>query len=73
MTRIDFHGMSLEEAIAKIEQEIDNVRVSRKAEEYEFVVGYGIIRNELVKILRDYGIDHSVKLSKRGVITAVLE
>ena len=58
MRSYDFHGVSTEEAIDRIEQVIGLVRMSGYGETVEFITGHGVIKYEARELLRNrYGFE----------------
>jgi hypothetical protein len=73
MIRRDYHAFRLHEALCDAEDVVGSIRSSRKTEDAEFIVGHGVIRNELVKLLEGYGLAPRVQLGNRGVILCTIE
>lgn len=73
MIRRDYHTFRLHEALQDVESIIGTVRSSGKSEEAEFIVGHGVIRNELNYLLANYGLTPTIQLSNAGVIICTIE
>ena len=64
----DYHHHRLDEAIADAESVIGGVRMRGQAEEARFITGYGVIREELYRLLQTYGLEPTYELGNQGVI-----
>ena len=73
MIKRDFHGNKLEDALRQTEVIIGDVRTAGKTETAEFIVGHGVIRDELIQLLYDYSLNPNIKLGNSGVITVIIE
>jgi len=73
MSEIDFHGVTLEEAINRVHILVGEARVLGTSGEYRFITGHGTIKKELVKVLESYKIEAREELGNSGVIRAYLE
>lgn len=73
MIRRDYHHFKLHEALQDVETLIGEVRTSGKSEDAEFIVGHGIIRNELTMLLANYGFTPTIQLRNSGVILCMIE
>ena len=74
--KYDFHGYKLEQALNKAHQIIGEVRMRKSAVAFvdvEFIVGHGVIRNELISLLKSYGIEAKPQLGNAGVILCHIE
>jgi len=71
--KYDFHEHTLEEALNKAHEIIGNVRLRGIPVDAEFIVGHGVIRNELNHLLADYGLTPTIKLGNAGVILCHIE
>ncbi len=79
----DYHGTTLEKALRDAETIVDSVRLNRTlnskpgqplpGEDVQFITGHGVIRGELMNLLRDNGLDPSFKLGNDGVIVCYVE
>lgn len=71
--KIDYHRFKLDAALSHAESVISNIRIQGKSEQIEFITGYGIIRNELMSLLKAYGLDPTFKLGNQGTIVCLVE
>jgi hypothetical protein len=71
--RKNYHGWKLEEAISDVEMLISRARMSNEPIYTEFITGNGKIKNTLLKILKEYGINGQEQLGNSGVIVSNLE
>lgn len=70
----DFHGLTADEAQAKIHQIVGRVRQARAAESIEFIVGHGgSVRTAVLETLLLYDIEAHPKLGNEGVLVAMVE
>jgi hypothetical protein len=80
MIRKDYHGFTLEQAMQDLHELVGYVRggagwafggtISTDA---EFIVGHGVIRTELLNLLRTYGLSPTIQLGNNGVILCTIE
>ena len=64
MRSYDFHGVPAEEALAKIEQVIGEVRMKGETEVVEFITGHGVIKYEARDLLEQrYGLHITTDVS----------
>jgi hypothetical protein len=77
MIKRDYHNFTLEQAMINAHDVIGLVRgankKANKAQDAEFIVGHGVIRDELVNLLQSYGLKPSTKLGNTGVIICLIE
>lgn len=69
----DFHGLLLDEALQEAELIIGTVRTSGKAEQAEFITGFGVIRTEVFELLEQYSLSPHYKIGNAGTITVYIE
>ena len=69
----DYHAFRLHEALCDAEDVVGSVRAARKSESAEFIVGHGIIRNELIKLLETYNLSPTIQLRNSGVVVCEIE
>jgi hypothetical protein len=73
MIVIDYHRFKLDDAMTHVEALISNYRINSTSEDVEFITGYGIIRTELITLLKSYGLDPKYKLGNQGTILCLIE
>jgi hypothetical protein len=73
MIKHDFHGNKLEDALRQADIAVGKVRQAGKTETAEFIVGHGVIRDELIQLLKAYGLNPTIKMGNSGVITVIIE
>lgn len=73
----DYHGFTLQQALTDVEDTISAVRTQEMhrgiGTDAEFIVGHGVIREKLIELLKNRGLDPSVKFGNDGVIVCVIE
>lgn len=69
----DFHGYSYNEASDEVHDIVAKIRGARKTENVELITGHGLIRDNIIFILRNYGLHPTIKLGNFGVIVCVVE
>lgn len=70
----DFHGLTADEAEAKVHQIVGRVRQARATERVEFIVGQGgPVRTAVFQTLALYGVKPRPKLGNEGVLIAMVE
>lgn len=73
MITIDYHGVPVVDAVNDVMGIIDLHRMRKQSVEYEFIVGFGRIRDALPPLLRGYGLKPTFKLGNTGVILCLIE
>ena len=74
MINRDYHHHRLDEALSDAEHLIGVVRMDdRGPEQARFITGYGVIREELFKLLERYDLEPTYELSNPGAILVVIE
>lgn len=73
MLTIDYHTYKLHDALFDAEWTIDGIRMAGANEEVKFIVGNGVIKNELLNLLERYGLKPTVQLGNDGVILCDIE
>lgn len=73
MIKRDYHGFYKDDALSDAESVIGGVRMRGKAEEVEFITGFGVIREELFHLLEFYSLEPTYKLNNPGTILVVIE
>jgi hypothetical protein len=80
MIRKDYHGFKLADALQDVHETISYVRggggwTHRRtlSTDAEFIVGHGIIRTEIVDLLKSYGLNPTIQLGNAGVILCTIE
>lgn len=71
--RIDFHGMTIDEAKSKVDQTISQVRASRTSESVEFITGFGTMRPVIFEYLQSYGLYPTYKMGNEGTIIVLVD
>lgn len=69
----DFHGWTVEEALAEVHRVVGDVRMEETACTAEFITGHGVIQNAIMDELVLMGLSPSIQLSNSGVVTVVIE
>lgn len=73
MIRRDYHNHTLDQAVNDVDSIVSATRMSGKVEDCELIVGHGIIRNELIFVLKTYGFAPRIQLGNSGVIVCEIE
>lgn len=77
MIRRDYHKFKLHEALCDAEDVINAFRMNRRhkesTEDAEFIVGHGVIRIHLIKLLESHGLSPTPQLGNDGVILCLLQ
>ncbi len=73
MIRRDYHHYSLQEAIRDAESLIAGIRMTMNTEYCEFIVGHGIIKDELISLLKAHGLEPTIQLGNSGVVLCEIE
>ena len=73
MNAVDFHGLTLQEAINTVEKIVDGIRLSKSCEHYELITGNGVIKHKLIEVLGTCGISCREKLGNSGTLIAEME
>lgn len=77
MIKRDYHNTTLTDALQDAEEAISYVRMNRahatSTEDAEFIVGHGVIRAALIKLLAEHGITAKPQLGNAGVLVCVIE
>lgn len=73
MIRRDFHGLKLDQALSEVHRFVTQIRLQKKTEELQLIVGHGIIRDKVLELLTEYNLDPSIQLGNSGVIICTLE
>ena len=69
---VDFHGVAHDDAIEEVHNIVGTIRLAERTVSVDFIVGHGSIREDLIKVLKDYKLEPTVKLNNRGVITVTI-
>lgn len=69
----DYHGFKLDEALRDADGIVASIRLRKQVQDVCFIVGHGVIRQELIKLLQNYSLTPSVKLDNAGCITCIIE
>lgn len=74
MIKRDYHGFTVESALADLSYTISLVRQNRKIEDAEFITGHGIIAERIMNALRyTYKLTPSIQIGNSGVIICIIE
>ena len=73
MREYDFHGMTVEEALKKMETIIGDVRIDGNCEDVRIITGRGPIRNAILKLCDEYDFDHDFELGNDGALYITIE
>lgn len=73
MTTVDYHNYSLADALAHAERLVFVTRTKRRTADVEFITGNGVIKTELMNLLKTLGLSPSVKLGNDGCIICIIE
>lgn len=73
MINRDYHHHRLDAALSDAEHLIGVVRMDDRAEQARFITGYGVIRDELFKLLERHGLEPTYELSNPGAILVDIE
>ena len=74
MNEIDFHGMTIEEALQLVDKTIDKVRVAGKELDYKFITGNGPLQLAILdKLKNEYGLQCGLQFCNHGVILVYIE
>ena len=68
MKKIDLHGFLLEDAIDLVESQIGKIRLSGQEDDLLIITGRGVIREQLIKYLKEHEIDHNFEWGNDGAI-----
>ena len=70
----DYHGYKLLDAIIDVERHISFIRQTKDWKDMEFIVGNGVIKESIMKLLKDqYKLNPTLKLGNPGVIYCYVE
>jgi hypothetical protein len=69
----DYHHHRLDEALRDAESVVAGVRLTRRSEDAQFIVGHGIIRTELKALLERYGLSPKIQIGNTGVLLCIIE
>ena len=67
---IDFHGYTVEEAISILENIISKHFIKKEVVSYNLITGHGKIKQEFLKLLKEYDCEASISLGNSGLIIA---
>jgi len=70
---VDFHGMSLNEAVQKLDAIIGSLRLAGKSEDILLITGHGLIKKTFKEKLSDYEIEYREQIGNSGAIIASIE
>lgn len=73
MKTYDLHGYKLEEAMQMVESLIGRIRLSGKEDDFKVITGRGVIREALLKYLKENDIDHDFELGNEAVLVIRIE
>lgn len=73
MTTFDYHNYTLADALAHAERLVFVTRTKRRRDDVEFITGFGVIRTELINLLKNLGLSPSLKLGNEGTIVCIIE
>ena len=66
MKTIDFHGMSLKDALDYFYFNLDRTRMDRSEKQFEFITGKGEIKKHLIGLLESYSLDYIIPPNNDG-------
>lgn len=69
----DYHHWTVQDAERDVELIIGQVRAQRTSEYAELITGFGVIRQHLLDLLQDYGLEPMLKHGNDGTITVMIE
>jgi len=68
----DFHNWRHADAINEVHRVVSEVRLSNSERTVEFITGWGSIRNDLIEVLKNYGLEPHSKFGNSGIIVVTI-
>jgi hypothetical protein len=73
MREIDFHGMTVQEALHQLELLVGEIRMEEDPEDVRLITGQGKIMNLFLEYLEREELDHHLEWGNNGCIIATIE
>lgn len=73
MIKRDFHGWLVQDAVREVHNIIGESRNRSKIENAEFITGHGVIKVELIELLKQYDLTPEVQWGNTGVVVVTIE
>lgn len=69
----DFHGWLLSDAAIEIDNLVGGIRLRGQAEQVTFITGNGEHKKQVLRMMREYGIEARIMLGNSGCVVAEIE
>lgn len=73
MTTKDFHGWLLDDAATEIDNLVGDIRSRGNSEQVCFITGEGKHKEQVLEMMREYGIEARTMLGNSGCVVAEVE
>jgi len=73
MIKRDFHGWLVEDALQEVHNIVGESRNRSASDNAEFITGHGVIKSELIELLKQYGLTPEVQWGNSGVVVVAIE
>lgn len=68
----DFHGWFTADALQEVDRIVGSVRMLGATRQYEFITGNGVIKHEILQLLKQYDLEGELKLGNAGVVVVTI-